>query len=401
MWKRVLVVSCLFASAAYGVTIGELHPGSSNTFSGVPGSPFTVIAFSRPALAAGTVDRATVMWNGAAAGGCASVFKLKFFRRSGSNGTINVTAERGPFNVVNGPNHVTFAAVPIEINDLIGVTSIVTTCGGVAEAHIDAGTIVGTTFTDPTTTATNVNVAGGYSPNVIARSTADFVSGYIVAAGSLRGSFGAQFKTSVQLVNLGGSTITGKLVFHPAGVPAQASDPSVAYSLGSFKAVSYDDVVQAAGASGLGTMDVVVTSGYPPDVNVRIFNDEGTGGTSGLTEEALSPRAAFRTSELGSLNIPADLTNFRLNVGWRTLDAAAHVNVNVFDKEGVLLPGTASRDFPANTFNQETGAQFANTASLPPGGTIVFHVTSGSVFVYGAVTDNRTNDPNLRFALRR
>lgn len=401
MWKRALVVLSLAAPAAFGVTIGELHVGSSNTFSGVPGSPFTVIAFSRPALAAGTVDRATVMWNGAPAGGCANVFKLKFFRRVGSNGTINVTAERGPFNVVSGPNDVTFAAVPVEVNDVIGVTSIVTTCGGVAEARIDADTIVGTTFTDPMTTATNVNIANGYSPNVIARSTSDFVSGSIVAAGSLRGGFGAQFKTSVQLVNLGGSTITGKLVFHPAGVPAQASDPSVSYSLGSFKSIAYDDVVQAAGASGLGTMDVVVTSGYPPDVNVRIFNDEAAGGTSGLTEEALSPRAAFRTPEGGSLNIPPDLTNFRLNVGWRTIDGTAHVNIFVYDKDGTLLTPFASRDFPANTFNQESGAVFANMPSLPAGGTITFQVTSGSIFVYGAVTDNHTNDPNLRFALRR
>src|SRR6185295_3346643 len=139
-------------------------------------------------------------------------------------------------------------------------------------------------------------------------------------AGSVRGNQGSEFKTSMQLSNYGEGTITGRLVFHPAGVAAQAGDPSLSYSLTPEQTLSYPDVVQSLGASGIGSIDLVVTSGNPPDVSARIFNDAGANGTSGLTENLLTADQAFHTLDFGSIPIPADLTSFRLNIGYRTLD---------------------------------------------------------------------------------
>ena len=38
--------------------------------------------------------------------------------------------------------------------------------------------------------------------------------------------------------------------------------------------------------------------------------------------------------------------------------------------------------------------------ALTGGETISFDVTSGSAFIYGATTDNTTNDPSVQFARR-
>ena len=38
--------------------------------------------------------------------------------------------------------------------------------------------------------------------------------------------------------------------------------------------------------------------------------------------------------------------------------------------------------------------------TLTGGETITFHVDAGSVFIYGATTDNKTNDPSQQFAKR-
>ena len=48
----------------------------------------------------------------------------------------------------------------------------------------------------------------------------------------------------------------------------------------------------------------------------RVYSDAGAAGTSGFTEDALSPYQAIDSH--GILLIPADTTNFRTNVGIRT-----------------------------------------------------------------------------------
>jgi hypothetical protein len=394
------LLSLLFATMpAFGVTIGELHAGGGTYFGNLPGTPRTFIHVARPAEAAGSVTTVTMMWTGAPAGGCVNGAKIKFFRAV--SGTINVTAQYGPVNVHNGINTFTIPAVTIARGDWIGVTQLISTCGGVNQSNSPDTEVLGSTNTDPTTNVPYADILRGLIPSIVGSSSPNIVQGYFIVAGSLRGNANSAFKTSAQLTNLGGSPIAGKLVFHPAGVPTKDTDPSIAYSLTQGATVSYDDVVQSMGASGLGTMDLVTTSGYPADVSLRIYNDEGAvNGTSGLTEELRSANDAHHTSSFGSITIPADLAAFRLNVGIRTLASGATLTIYVLDATGNQLPHVAERTFAANTFNQETGAGFAEQTSLPAGGTIRFIVTAGGAFLYGATTDNRTNDPNLRFATR-
>jgi hypothetical protein len=62
------------------------------------------------------------------------------------------------------------------------------------------------------------------------------------------------------------------------------------FNLAAGQSIAYDDVVVAMGQAGLGTLDInVPNASAPPIVVARVFNDGGDSGTSGFTEEAVSP----------------------------------------------------------------------------------------------------------------
>jgi hypothetical protein len=81
----------------------------------------------------------------------------------------------------------------------------------------------------------------------------------------------------------------------------------------------------------------------------------------------------------------------------RTLAGGATIAVTVRNSAGAILR-SLSRSYPPNFFQQVDAATFLG--SLPPGSneSITIDVVSGSLFLYGATADNRTNDPALQFA---
>jgi hypothetical protein len=221
------------------------------------------------------------------------------------------------------------------------------------------------------------------------------VAGVFAAVGSVQGN-GGFFKTAVQLHNTGTSTIAGKLVFHRAGVSGSDSDPSLAYSLAPRQTISYSDLLPAFGQSGLGSMDLVTTQGSAPLTTFRIFNDAGAAGTSGMSIEPLATSQALQAGQTAVLLAPSDLTRFRLNIGVRTLGSGASMLVTVRDGSGVTRQ-TITKTFGPTFFNQE-GANTFLGITLNPNDTIDFAINSGSAIVYGAVTDNTTQDPTLHYA---
>ena len=396
---RKLICTLLLATPAFATTIGELQPGGGTVASrGGTLAPLTVISFSRPALEGGTVDRATVIWAGAPGAGCDDAFRIKFFR-PGPTG-LQVTAERGPFDAELGINTVQLApAVAIQPGDLIGITQLQpVACGGVVNRRSDRSEAWGTVSSDPPagSTVSNIEFTHGLVPSLRATNENNPIYGYLPVVGSTPGNFNSFFRTGVQMTNRGNSTISGRLVFHPAGRSAQVTDPFVTYTLQPDQTISIDDVVAAAGVSGIGSMDVVPTTGYPPDITARIYNDAGTAGTAGFTETVMTPHQALQRFDRGSLQVPADLTNFRMNIGVRTLDDGVTLNIIHYDANGT--PSAAvQRVYPANYFEQVSASQFLDNTALAAGGHIVIRVDSGSAFVYSAVTDNRTNDGSIRF----
>lgn len=221
------------------------------------------------------------------------------------------------------------------------------------------------------------------------------VAGIFAAVGSVQGN-GGFFKTAAQLHNTGTSTIAGKLVFHRAGVSGSDSDPSLAYTLGPRQTISYADLLPAFGQSGLGSMDLITTQGSAPLTTFRIFNDAGAAGTSGMSIEPLPASQALQAGQTAVLLAPSDLSRFRLNIGVRTLGSGASMQITVRDGSGVTRQ-TLTKTFGPTFFNQEGASTFLGI-TLNPNDTIDFAINSGSAIVYGAVTDNTTQDPTLHYA---
>jgi hypothetical protein len=216
--------------------------------------------------------------------------------------------------------------------------------------------------------------------------------------GSVPGSLGAFFKTSVQLYNAKSNTISGKIVFHTQAVSGSSGDPSLAYSIQAGKSLSFPDLLPAMGiSSGLGSADIVADAGSAfPVTLVRVFNDAGAAGTTGLALEPMAASEALQNGDTGVLIAPAD-TRFRLNIGVRTLEQGVGFNVTVRNKDGVTVK-TTSKSFGATFFRQIGSTEILDGYVLVGGETITIQITSGSAFVYGSTTDNTTQDPSVQFA---
>lgn len=212
--------------------------------------------------------------------------------------------------------------------------------------------------------------------------------------GSVHGSQGSYFRTSLTLVNPSKFELRGKLVMRLAGRNGTDADPSLEYVIPANATLNYDDVIEAMGQSGLGSLDIYTSASATPVVNARVFNDLGDKGTSGLAEDAVPAGAPY----LGFANvmIPTDLTNFRLNIGIRTITAGT-LTIETYDASGAQQR-SITKSYGANYFNQVAATDFAGGA-IPAGGKIVVSAFEKEFIVYGAVTDNRTNDPSMRIGL--
>ncbi len=232
-----------------------------------------------------------------------------------------------------------------------------------------------------------------------ASSASESLAGYIPVAGSVAGGFGSNFKTAVQLLNTGFDAISGRLVFHPAGISASASDPSVGYSLSPGQIFGWDDLVGAMGQTGLGSVDVFVNGDTPPLVVTRIFNDAGAAGTSGFTEplvEAADVQGGLGVSVTGFLIGPADVDRFRFNIGLRTVGGPVSVSVDVRDSTGAVVH-SVSHTYPADYFIQQSASDFLGGFALPAGASLRITFSGGGLILYGATADNVTNDPSAQF----
>jgi hypothetical protein len=224
---------------------------------------------------------------------------------------------------------------------------------------------------------------------------------YVPAVGSLQGDQGSFFRTALQLYNASASPAAGRLIFHGAGVVGSGADPSLAFSLAPNQTMSYDDLLPQMGQSGLGSLDIVSTSGPPPLAWARVFNDAGSKGTYGFTEEALRSWQMLQAGDYATLIVPADLAHQRLNIGVRTLGRGASMTIQVTNAYGFTILGPFSKTYPPTEFEQVSASQFLGGLALSGGETIQIHLDGGGAILYGAAADNVTNDPSLALSRRR
>jgi len=133
----------------------------------------------------------------------------------------------------------------------------------------------------------------------------------------------------------------------------------------------------------------------------RVYNDAGTSGTNGFTEDVVPVDEFFGPLDTSYFPIPSDLTNFRLNVGVRTLGAPVTLSIAAANSGGGAIVPAFNRDYPANTFTQVSLSDFLGGAAAPAGGSLAIEVISGNAIFYVSTTDNRTNDSSVRIGVRK
>ena len=360
----------------------------------------TDIDLVRPATATGVVDSASFQWS---VTGCPGAVEIKFFRRQGD--TLLFMTERGPFDSTAAPTPVSLIPpVAVEEGDLIGVTRL-TNCGNpTALSGIVSAGYVG--YSGDLHSNVSLAAAEIAAPDVLAvyatGAATETILRVIPAVASTPGNFGSFFRTGVQLHNPWSTAVSGRFVYHQAGVAGSSADPSLTFTVGVGQTVSYPDIVASIGTTGLGSLDVVVpVTSQVPVIVTRVFNDAGAAGTSGFTEDAINPDGGGSDSPLlfagstGFLVAPADLTNFRFNIGVRTFLSGAFLEFRVHDSAGTLVQ-TVAKHYDPTYFEQQASDTFLGVTLLP-NDSIEVSVESGSAVVYGATTDNTTNDPSIQF----
>src|SRR6185369_1969680 len=182
--------------------------------------------------------------------------------------------------------------VQVQEGDLIAISRIAN-CGNPATLSgiVSAGYVGYSGDLTGNVSLSAAQVTSGDTLAVHATGTAvESVARVLPAAASTPGNFGSFFKTSVQMYNPWTNALSGRFVYHPAGAPGSSSDPILTFTIGVGQSVSYPDIVGTMGATGLGSIDIVMSQpNQPPVIVARVFNDAGAAGTSGFTEDAVTP----------------------------------------------------------------------------------------------------------------
>jgi hypothetical protein len=217
----------------------------------------------------------------------------------------------------------------------------------------------------------------------------------IAVAGSTRGGFGSLFKTGVQLHNPTASELRARFTFRLMGASAAPGDPSREIVVAPFATYSVDDLIADMGQTGLGTIDLFVTSTMRPIAVVRVFNDGERGETS-MTEALLRTAEAVQAGQSASLLAPHDVAKARFNIGIRALTQAARLTATVRNRSGAIVR-TTEVTVASNALIQTSAASLLGTP-FTGGESVTFTVEEGAAFVYGVWTDNVTQDPTFHFA---
>ncbi|HEX3581875.1 MAG TPA: hypothetical protein VH087_08950, partial [Thermoanaerobaculia bacterium] len=291
-------------------------------------------------------------------------------------------AQKRSVPLTYGANTFTQATASTQVGDLAANDSIT--------FSITAGSalLYGST-TDNTTQDTSYQAAARVP--ILSTSTA-----VIPVAGSLPGNFGSFFRTAVQMFNPLSSTMHVRVVFHTQGQNGADTDPSMQVSLAPGETRYYSDILPSLGQSGLGSLDLVPLDGALPLVVARIYNDGGAKGTTGMTLGAVVADDALQAGDTAVLVAPSSTSDFRYNIGVRTLSNGVSMQVTLRDASGNVKK-TTTASYGANYFAQVSAAAFAG-ADIAANDSITIAINSGAAVIYGATTDNKTQDPSAQVA---
>lgn len=381
------------AASAQSLSLGSLPQYVSGQTTGST----SIVDLSHPATAAGTVNSFSIIVSAAS---CPDTFRVRFLRPSDPFGAFTIVAERGPFSAVGNTNIFALTpAVSVQKGDLLAITQTSAgTCSGVAFASgnpsdtvmliddLGSGTFLGGTLRRGVTPAMQASVDGKVLTDVLP------------VVGSVAGSFGSQFRTTIQLTNPTNATINGRFVFHPINTTGSDSDPDELYTLTAHKSVLLHPIETIFGTTGVGSIDVITFGTAPPVISTRVFNDTGATGTSGFSEDAVAVENALGIDQTGYVTLPDDLDNYRMNIGIRTLAAGATLSITYSQLSGATI-ASKTLSLGPNRLTQVPVQDFTGSAPAADA-SIAIKVTAGNAIIYSTTTDNRTNDSALKYASR-
>lgn len=220
----------------------------------------------------------------------------------------------------------------------------------------------------------------------------------IPIVGSTPGANGALFKTSLKLTATA-PNMSGRLIYHPQGVPGSPNDPSIPYSFTEVgQELAFADIVAAFGQSGIGTIDIVPDGPnyFVPLAEVRLFNVRPDGGTFG-TLEAQTQGFDF-LSEVQTTNRPRSITvtvpgpELRLNLGLRTFSFG--MTMVTVTRNGQRIHMKLHELF-GDFLLFGSAADITGFHDLRPGDVIRIQAMTAAAVPFYTLTDNMTNDPSL------
>jgi hypothetical protein len=220
-----------------------------------------------------------------------------------------------------------------------------------------------------------------------------FVIPVAVSAPGQNGSF---FRTAVQAYNGGLTPIIGTFIFRPQGSSITGANVSLAYTINPGETIYFADLLAAMGQTGIGSVDVTAANGTTaPVLSVRVFNDAGSAGTTGFTENVKKANDIIGVGSNVVLVAPFDPAAFRFNIGVRTFSAGTSIEVTVRDQKGAVRK-TLSLSYGPNFFQQFDASSFLGGLAPNASDTITVFVKDGGLVLYATTADNTTNDPALQ-----
>ena len=208
--------------------------------------------------------------------------------------------------------------------------------------------------------------------------------------GRTTGIGGTNFVTDMRIINNGGAIANVKLEFFPQNADGNGA-PSVTKTItvvpGEQKVLN--DVMQGTLtlASGLGGLKI--TSDQNVLSSVRVINDlraDGK-GTAGLSYNSSSGGATSGTIPFLSQNV-----DFRTNVGYFDPSASPVTATFVARKPDGSVLGTSTLTIPGFAMLQQPASSLISAVTGDQNDFFITWTSNAPLFVYGAVTDNKTGD---------
>ncbi|MBV9492918.1 MAG: CHRD domain-containing protein [Acidobacteria bacterium] len=243
----------------------------------------------------------------------------------------------------------------------------------------------------------NAEFPNGAIRGQLTRAQGDGVrSAFLPVVGKVAGQAGTNFVTDMRIVNNGGATATVTLDFYgqnAAGNNAATATKTVTVAPGEQKVLN--DVMQSTlnVANGLGGLKI--TSDQNVLVTARVINDL-RGESKGTAGFAYDARETGSTS--GTLAFLSNNADYRTNIGYFNPGSSPVTATFVARRADGAVLGTNTVTIPGFAMVQQAAfALISNVAEANRTQNDFFVTWSATspLFVYGAVTDNKTGDAVL------